>query len=1316
MVGPLSGASVQAFQVDDLRTAQEGPIGAAENDSNLLSSGTFDLSLDGIADSEWIVVAASGGEDIDGDGNGAVDTAPTENQGTLHALARASDWRGKHIRITPLSEIAWRYVENMIPTVSAEELQIRLADLARYLIKTDISGNDTVDWDDILAFDPANAGHRDKLAFDYNWLTTADDAGQTILASLQAGATEAVLEQLDATFSWLMTRFPVSDSRYHSVKVELAVFGSGSAASGAPHNLSVNSTLAEPIYEDHIFLPENASEQITFTAVPTAETQILSWTGCKTVSADLSQCSVPLDKSQSVVVNFGWIETQLKAAVHDLSRAYNIVGVNTISVLLPDDMDDLIAEMAAANVDDFIVGDDGGGFLRQITGINQISSTYYQLETVEAALDEVIERGTGHLLKQLTNGDLEGYIAPAASGQQALVSQSAFTGVQRAALEVSERPDDTTFTISLGEKSSSFSDYELEAQSDSIAGNVILYDNGEGGTLTASGKITVKVSFDTAFDLHWGKPKYFKLISIVDAKEEVELIANGKLAKIEYKKQKIGTLRFASALFMIGPVPVWITPTVDIYLFVNGEIESQASFGYVFEQKIEGGLLYNKDTGFSRYKKFSSDENPILPQGEISASIKGGARIGFSTKIYDVTGPAIILDRYVKLKASASTEIFGTCSDVVVKFLDGVESSFRWDMSGSTKIGRLLYLDQLEDMTEFALFTFEKNIAEWTVYNNCTGYVEGSFLTLGGDSIFATIDIGDSNGLATTLTVSNTGDETLYWNTSGVPSEVTISPSSGILSPDEKTIVQMSVSTAGLSVGRYLHKPFFYNEASVGQELADEEFGNTYKTIDITVNDTISDAPTITSATSSAVGQVDLEWSFTPSGSDPFVGFHIYATQTPETPDTFQLVHTANIYDRQTVISGFTPGVTYSIDMRAYSNNGAQSGPLSDKVSVLVAGGNAVRVGTITITPTSGLLGTIFELRGTGFTPNSTAAWSGRSPDGLEFSWPYDIDNTGDFELFYVSGMEEEPGNHTWWVVDGPTGISSNQVTYTIENPKITQTPRYAGFPGTVFSQWGTGFTPNSTATMHFQKPDGSEYPTMQQEMDSTGHFDISYTVPMDKEPGRYTWWVVDEPTGISSNHVTYSIDIIVDPAIAQTPMSGPPGTTFAQWGTDFTPNSTATMHFQKPDGTEYPTMQQEMDSTGHFDISYTAPMDKEPGNYTWWVVDGPTGISSNQVTYTIEGTEIDPTIAQTPMSSPPGTTFAQWGTGFTPNSTGTMHFRKPDGTEYPTMQQAMDSTGHFDITYTAPVSKQPGNYTWWVVDGPTGIVSNQVTYTITSP
>ncbi|MCI5129247.1 MAG: hypothetical protein D3907_12300, partial [Candidatus Electrothrix sp. AUS3] len=151
-------------------------------------------------------------------------------------------------------------------------------------------------------------------------------------------------------------------------------------------------------------------------------------------------------------------------------------------------------------------------------------------------------------------------------------------------------------------------------------------------------------------------------------------------------------------------------------------------------------------------------------------------------------------------------------------------------------------------------------------------------------------------------------------------------------------------------------------------------------------------------------------------------------------------------------------------------------------------------------------------------------------------------------------------------------------------------------------------------------------------------------------------------------------------PIIAQGPMSGPPGTTFTQWGEGFTANSTAILHFKKPDGSEYPTQPLGMDGSGHFETSYTAPADKEPGQYTWWAVDGPTGISSNQVTYTIEEPPVNPAVAQSPMSGPPGTTFTQWGTGFTPNSTATLHFKKPDGTEYPTQDQALDSTGHFEV------------------------------------
>jgi PKD repeat protein/pimeloyl-ACP methyl ester carboxylesterase len=90
--------------------------------------------------------------------------------------------------------------------------------------------------------------------------------------------------------------------------------------------------------------------------------------------------------------------------------------------------------------------------------------------------------------------------------------------------------------------------------------------------------------------------------------------------------------------------------------------------------------------------------------------------------------------------------------------------------------------------------------------------------------------------------------------------------------------------------------------------------------------------------------------------------------------------------------------------------------------------------------------------------------------------------------------------------------------------------------------------------------------------------------------------------------------------------------------------------------------------------------------------------------------------IAQTPMTGLSGTTFVEWGTGFTPNSTATLHFKKPDGTEYPTLQQPIDAIGHFEIDYIAPRNKPPGTYIWWAIDGVTGEKSNEVAYVITQP
>lgn len=116
---------------------------------------------------------------------------------------------------------------------------------------------------------------------------------------------------------------------------------------------------------------------------------------------------------------------------------------------------------------------------------------------------------------------------------------------------------------------------------------------------------------------------------------------------------------------------------------------------------------------------------------------------------------------------------------------------------------------------------------------------------------------------------------------------------------------------------------------------------------------------------------------------------------------------------------------------------------------------------------------------------------------------------------------------------EGPSGVSfdsplwetllNNTIGDTINGSRIAMAPM-SGPPGTTFTQGGLGFSPNGTVTLHFEKPDGTEYPTQTVNLDNIGHFEVNYTAPMDKPLGTYTWWAVDDTTGIRSNYVSYDI------------------------------------------------------------------------------------------------------------------------------------------------------------------------------------------------
>ncbi len=136
-------------------------------------------------------------------------------------------------------------------------------------------------------------------------------------------------------------------------------------------------------------------------------------------------------------------------------------------------------------------------------------------------------------------------------------------------------------------------------------------------------------------------------------------------------------------------------------------------------------------------------------------------------------------------------------------------------------------------------------------------------------------------------------------------------------------------------------------------------------------------------------------------------------------------------------------------------------------------------------------------------------------------------------------------------------------------------------------------------------------------------------------------------------------------------------------------------------------------------DGTVTLTATPDPGSaFTSW--SGCDSVSGNQCTVVMTVNKvviatftIIPTVTENPASGAPGTDITQQGSGFTPNGTAILHFMTPDGTAHSTKTVAVDANGGFASAYTIPQTEPAGIYTWWAVDGTTGLTSARMTYTV---
>ena len=213
LLGPLIGADVVVTRVGNSAETLATTTTSTTND--LETGGSFSLTLDGLADNDWVLVTVTGGSDIDVDDDNVLDATPTLNTGEIRALGKVSDWRTGGTNVTALTEIAVRRLLNggvNLDTLPTDSIEIQLTGLAHELLQSDVDGDMQIDYRDILVFSPADTTV-------LNPATLTGTEVNSIAQSLESASYAEIDTSLDAAFSF--DTFATIDTNLGNMKFQL---------------------------------------------------------------------------------------------------------------------------------------------------------------------------------------------------------------------------------------------------------------------------------------------------------------------------------------------------------------------------------------------------------------------------------------------------------------------------------------------------------------------------------------------------------------------------------------------------------------------------------------------------------------------------------------------------------------------------------------------------------------------------------------------------------------------------------------------------------------------------------------------------------------------------------------------------------------------------------------------------------------------------------------------------------------------------------------------------------------------------------------
>ncbi len=256
------------------------------------------------------------------------------------------------------------------------------------------------------------------------------------------------------------------------------------------------------------------------------------------------------------------------------------------------------------------------GFLRRVMNKFTNAEGRFVVETIQAALDEAIERGNVTRF-EIPFGDVY-RVETLASSQQGPVF-------------VNYVPPSSEFRVTIDH---------------------VLYDSGTGGQVKAKGYVELEpeMSFDLTLDVNNYELQSVYFSNTIVESSRVEITSNVELASFD-QSIPIKRFTFVPQTILIGWVPVVITPQLTVYVGLNGSVSVGVTTGIEQKSRLVTGVSYQQG--------YWSPIHDFIPEGfspvetELTHAAKAEAFAGpeLSLKLYGIAGPYGRIKGYLKLTA-----------------------------------------------------------------------------------------------------------------------------------------------------------------------------------------------------------------------------------------------------------------------------------------------------------------------------------------------------------------------------------------------------------------------------------------------------------------------------------------------------------------------------------------------------------------------------------------------------------------------------------------------------------------------------------------